>query len=266
MKRFRLSFFQRHRFGHDYLGKAASVAKTHEIPPLVGDNTPLYRATRHMKNAFRLSESNAFRVLPSADMFSQSASYFLKISEEFLSNLPSNATPIPSSEGDKQNKKDVSIPTTKDKKSQTSTDNNPLLSLPPDQEHRIKIGLRLYLAGQYFQSLHTLVKQQPEILSRVDANLNIAQLIDAAVLGSSSERAEAHIKLFGPDISEETLQVSLYALYDCEVLSARTLLTLYPLTKPLQKRVTKLADSFLVDQVELNTKNRCIYSWSSPAQ
>ncbi|RYY82731.1 hypothetical protein EON63_12785 [archaeon] len=50
------------------------------------------------------------------------------------------------------------------------------------------------------------------------------------------------------------------------MLTARTLMTVYPLTKKLQKRVFKLADSFLIDRMELNTKNRCIYAWSSPVQ
>lgn len=187
MRRSRFSFFQRHRFGHDFLDKAASLAKVSELPPLGGDYTPLHRAARYMQDAFRLSESNAYRIMPSADMFSQSASYFNKLSAEYLA-VPSSLSSIESS--DKTSKTDTPKLPIKNTKSLTNTDNNPLLTLPPDQEQRLKIGLRLYLAGQYFQSLHTLVKQQPDMLAKIDANLHITRLIDAAVLGSSSERAE----------------------------------------------------------------------------
>lgn len=72
-----------------------------------------------------------------------------------------------------------------------------------------------------------------------------------------------HLLLYGDRFDQESLQTSLYALYNTEIDVVVNLFQKYPgITKRIQKTLTKNANAYLLDKLELNTKTRCILAWS----
>jgi hypothetical protein len=70
------------------------------------------------------------------------------------------------------------------------------------------------------------------------------------------------MSLFGNELSEEGLQTCLHAFYESEVDTGLLLFQTFPVHKKCLKRADKIARTFLLDNLELNVKSRCVYAWS----
>jgi hypothetical protein len=70
--------------------------------------------------------------------------------------------------------------------------------------------------------------------------------------------------LYGPQLHQDTLQIAYYTLFEPEVQTVANILPLYPFQRH-QKQTkinNKLASTYLLDKLELNTKTRCVFAWS----
>jgi hypothetical protein len=71
------------------------------------------------------------------------------------------------------------------------------------------------------------------------------------------------VSLYGTPLTQVQLQSSFYSLYDPEVQATVEMYLLIPdLKKDQKKSFPKLAKTFLLDNMELNSKSRCVFSWS----
>ena len=71
--------------------------------------------------------------------------------------------------------------------------------------------------------------------------------------------------MFGPALTQDRFQVSMYAVLEPEVdtcLSALNSITSKTLDKKNRKKAVKIAKTFLLDVNELNMKVRSIMAWS----
>jgi len=145
-----------------------------------------------------------------------------------------------------------------------------ILSLPldeplSDEQQMIKqLYYRLTFTKHYLKSLEQSIKHGTIPSKNVEKKLSA--LIDCSLRGTSAERILEHLFLYGTELHQDTLQLAFYALYEPEIQTTATLLPLYPFQrqKKQMKIHTKLASTYLLDKLELNTKTRCVFAWSDP--
>ena len=69
------------------------------------------------------------------------------------------------------------------------------------------------------------------------------------------------MNLYGTQIQQNTLQLAFYTLYEPEIQTIASLLPLYPFQRQNKqtKLNAKLASTYLLDKLELNTKARNVF-------
>jgi hypothetical protein len=71
------------------------------------------------------------------------------------------------------------------------------------------------------------------------------------------------LEVYGKSFNVSELQNCLYGLYDPEIEAIKSILLANELkNKNFNKAVEKISRSFLLDNLELNSKTRCIIAWS----
>ena len=89
------------------------------------------------------------------------------------------------------------------------------------------------------------------------------KLLDVVLRGTSSERIQAHMEMYGPELNQERLQECFYSLYEPEIQTCSALFLLSPtIHKQHRKVLPKFAKTYLLDKAELNVKLRCVLAWS----
>ena len=153
--------------------------------------------------------------------------------------------------------------------------------LDTNQAMGVETLIRLSLSQIYFTNIRALVdhdelKIEPELLCR---------LLDCQLLGTSSERFlgrnfplffnfivlnlffmvdTEHMLLFSPTCRPSQLQHCIYHLLNSEVDSiSNFVIAMNILHADHLKYSKRLTGEFLFDVVEVNTKARCIFAWSS---
>jgi hypothetical protein len=133
----------------------------------------------------------------------------------------------------------------------------------PQQE----AGMRINFARKYFDKLQQLQDEKDIEAEALRKAFLHAGFSDAVLLGTSSERIAAHLKLFGANMTQDQFQNSMYAVLEPEVqtcLAAVLSVQDKALTKKNRAKATKVAKTFLLDVTELNVKVRCTMAWSDP--
>lgn len=126
--------------------------------------------------------------------------------------------------------------------------------------------IRMSFAREYFRRLRKAV-EAGELNAEVLTADKFKELIDIMTRGTASERIEAQLKLFGPELNQERLQECFYSLYEPEVHTCTKLFLRSPLVPPHhQKKMPKFAKAYLLDKHDLNMKLRCILGWSGEPQ
>lgn len=135
---------------------------------------------------------------------------------------------------------------------------SPLLS-----SQHMQMILRLQLCKEYFAMLHGLLEKSEISPEALKENSKVLRLLDAVLMGSSSERIAEHMSLFGTQFYQYTMQSCFYSLYEAEIQALTKHLDKYPLCI---KRHTKLltkhtGGTYLLDVLELSTKLRSVLAW-----
>lgn len=127
----------------------------------------------------------------------------------------------------------------------------------------MQLVLRLQLVKEYFSALQGLLERSEISAKSLESSSKLIRLLDAVLLGTSSERIHEHMTLFGPEFFQYTMQTCFYSLYEAEIQALCRHLDKYPLqVKAHQKLLQKNSGStYLLDSLELNTKLRCILAW-----
>ena len=126
----------------------------------------------------------------------------------------------------------------------------------------IEAAIRLYLARQYFRRLRKACDDKDLDIKVLDTPL-LQRLLDVVMRGTASERIEAHMHLYGPELNQERLQECFYSLYEPEVHTCAQLFLLNAAVhKHHRKNMPKFARTYLLDKAELNVKLRCVLAWS----
>lgn len=140
--------------------------------------------------------------------------------------------------------------------------NKSIAGLPSGEANEISI--RLYLARNYFERLKQTIKDN-DISVDLLSSKNMKRLVDVFVLGTSSERIEEHIRLYGASLTQAKLQDCFYSLLEPEIEACSSLLLMQPhLHKDHKKKIPAYAKSYLLDKAEVNMKTRCVLAWSDP--
>lgn len=122
--------------------------------------------------------------------------------------------------------------------------------------------VRMSFAREYFRRLRKAL-DGGELSAEALKAEKFKELIDITIRGTASERIEAQLKLFGPELNQERLQECFYSLYEPEVHTCTKLFLRSPLVHPHhQKKMPKFAKAYLLDKHDLNMKLRCILGWS----
>ena len=89
------------------------------------------------------------------------------------------------------------------------------------------------------------------------------RLIDTFLLGTSSERIAEHLSLYQSPLTCATLQDAFYVLYEPEVKLVGDLMTTTPRfgVKAHKKPLKSYLSTYLLDELELNVKTRCVFVW-----
>jgi hypothetical protein len=275
MRRFRPSLFPKHRFGRALLEDATTYAKVIEAyqPPV---HSPIYSISQTIKHRLD-SQSGLLTPLTPSMALQKAAAYVEELDKKYCPTIATTSIPSSSS-------------TSKPSTTTTKTDSNPVATNPsaeptpllPVDSEAMRLHLRLHLARLYFQSLSSHMKDA-ELSTMIAKNIHINRLIDTMLLGTASERIAGrislleyirtrlyltpvtleHLLLFGPEVSEELLQLSMHIYFESEVATALYLIQQYPnVHKKCRKRAEKVAKTYLLDALELNVKSRCVYAWS----
>lgn len=127
----------------------------------------------------------------------------------------------------------------------------------------MQLILRLQLCKEYFISIQSLLERSEISTDLLKNNSKLFQLIDAVLLGNSSERVSHHMSLFGPKIFQYTLQSCFYSLYEAELQAMVKHLDKYPMQLAAHDKLLRknTASTYLLDSLELNTKSRCVLAW-----
>jgi hypothetical protein len=122
--------------------------------------------------------------------------------------------------------------------------------------------LRTSFAREYFRRLRKATEAGELTPSDISPE-RFADLIDIAMRGTASERIEAQLNMFGPELNQERLQECFYSLYEPEVHTCTSLFLSNPLLHPHHKKtMPKFAKTYLLDKHDLNMKLRCVLGWS----
>eukprot|EP01041_Mallomonas_annulata_P013465 gene13465-28533_t len=129
---------------------------------------------------------------------------------------------------------------------------------------RVHTGLRLLMCSQYVTKLQKAIQDNDISLSDEKNNtITALRLVDAFLLGSSSERISEHFELYSPKISHSQVQESFYHLLEPEITACITAFTqIKGMHKHHKKELSKFAKAYLLDTRELNVKTRCVFCWS----
>lgn len=127
-------------------------------------------------------------------------------------------------------------------------------------------AVRSYLTLQYFRRLRKAIDNK-------DLNVNtfskvcMVKILDVMLRGTSSERIEMHMQLYGDHFNQEKLQECFYSLYEPEIETCTTLLLANPnIHKHHRKLLPKFTRTYLLDKAELNVKLRCVLAWAGKQQ
>lgn len=149
-----------------------------------------------------------------------------------------------------------------------STEITPAKKLELDM--MIETGFRLHFTKEYFARMQKAFDDN-ELDQDLISSSRACRLLDSIMLGNSSERIQEHIGIYGiknPNLTQDQYQGCLYALYEPEVetVAARMQSLNYLEDKKMKKKkvIPKVAKTFLLDNLELNTKIRCMMAWSDP--
>lgn len=130
---------------------------------------------------------------------------------------------------------------------------------------KYETALRIQLCKHYMLRLGKAIEDRELTLHpTVDHNAMAARLVDVCLLGSGSERISEHLQLYGQAISQQQLQESLYVLFEPEIAACTTLTQIKTLHKHHIKGIPRFSKEYLLDNLELNVKSRCLFSWSVP--
>jgi hypothetical protein len=120
--------------------------------------------------------------------------------------------------------------------------------------------LRKVLFKNYLHHMKTLgeLNSMPEI-----TEVKIVRLSDAFLRGTSSERIAEHLSLYGSPLTNAELQDGFYALFEPEVKLVGDFMQQTPRfsSKKHKKQLKKWLDTYLLDELELNVKTRCVFMW-----
>lgn len=89
------------------------------------------------------------------------------------------------------------------------------------------------------------------------------RLIDSFILGTSSERIAEHLALYHSPMTCAGLQDAFYVLYEPEVKILGDILNATPrfAVKRHKKPLKNFLSTYLLDELELNVKSRCVFVW-----
>jgi hypothetical protein len=122
--------------------------------------------------------------------------------------------------------------------------------------------LRIHFAREYFKR-HRKAVADAAISTEGLTPEKFAQLFDVMLRGTASERIEAQLSMFGPELNQERLQECFYALYEPEVQTCTALFLQNPTLHPHHKKnLPVFAKTYLLDKHDLNMKLRCLLAWS----
>lgn len=127
-----------------------------------------------------------------------------------------------------------------------------------------ELELRKMLLKNYLIHIRTSdISQSMALIS--DAKM--IRLVDAFLRGTSSERLAEHLSLYSSPMTNATLQDGFYALFEPEVKLIGDYLqqTTQFSSKKHKKIMKKWLDTYLLDDLELNVKSRCVFVWVGDA-
>ena len=89
------------------------------------------------------------------------------------------------------------------------------------------------------------------------------RLLDSFLLGTSSERIAEHLSMYQSPMTCADLQDAFYVLYEPEVKLVGDLMTNTPRfgVKIHKKALNSYLSTYLLDELELNMKTRCVFVW-----
>lgn len=127
-----------------------------------------------------------------------------------------------------------------------------------------ELELRKMLFKNYLIHLQTtgMSSAMPPI-----SDTKLIRIVDAFLRGTSSERLAEHLSLYSSPMSNAALQDGFYALFDPEVKLIGDFLQQTPQfsAKKHKKIMKKWLDTYLLDDLELNVKSRCVFVWVGDA-
>lgn len=99
------------------------------------------------------------------------------------------------------------------------------------------------------------------------SDAKMIRLVDAFLRGTSSERLVEHLSLYSSPMTNAELQDGFYALFEPEVKLVGDFLqqTAQFSSKKHKKVMKKWLDTYLLDDLELNVKSRCVFVWVGDA-
>lgn len=140
-----------------------------------------------------------------------------------------------------------------------------LCTIDASVKDHVDTTVRLSFAREYFRRLRKSIDSGEVVASSITTS-HFIELIDIAIRGTASERIEAQVKLFGPELNQERMQECFYSLYEPEVHTCMSLFLQNPALHPHHKKtMPKFAKAYLLDKHDLNMKLRCILGWSGKA-
>jgi hypothetical protein len=130
--------------------------------------------------------------------------------------------------------------------------------------HRQQTALRILNCDLYLKNTLKLVMNGDLDISNINEN-RLLQICDAFLLGNASDRILEHLTLYSSEFNQWQLQDSFYQIFEQEVSAvANTFLLVRGLRKLHFTNLPKYSGSYLLDVLDLNMKNRCVFSWSDP--
>ena len=123
-----------------------------------------------------------------------------------------------------------------------------------------ELEMRKTLLGEY---LHETKKAGGTWVMDDITDIKALRLIDSFLLGTSSERIAEHLSLYQSPLTCATLQDAFYVLYEPEVKLVGDLMSSAPRfgVKAHKKPLKSYLSTYLLDELELNVKTRCVFVW-----
>ena len=130
---------------------------------------------------------------------------------------------------------------------------------------RALAALKLLALKKYCEGMEAALQEGYVVVQPSKLAAPLFPLIDAALLGTGSERLVEHMRLCGETFTQQQLQSSLYLALEPDVAATtEVLLEQVSMDEKKRKELDKYAKTYLLDVVELNVKSRCVFNWSSP--